>query len=359
MAHTILLLSIAMTFSAHTSGPLQDDDPHSGTVLEPSMTPFDEVTSPAASSTPVNPSNGLNIAAGLTADTISDQPACRPVHLVVLIHGLFGSSADLRNLANAIRTNHPSIVLDLPEVNHGRTRSGIISQSTGLFSHVTDKIQECRATHLSIIGHSLGGITGRFLVHILAEKKIIPDVVTPVHFITIATPHLGMLRWARGFMACIATAAAFLFGPAFQELILCDSVENPLLLEMTSDLFLRSLNLFKQRFTYGCARFDAIVSYESAGLNRINPFELIDYGKKPRLLADKEEIPDLSIEDALKFHTQREETMMTNLNKLKWTKIAIVPIPSLSAHSDVVGKVRGESSIYCDNIIADIVHRFA
>jgi hypothetical protein len=50
----------------------------------------------------------------------------------------------------------------------------------------------------SITGYSLGGLVARYVVGILHYRRFF-DTVKPVNFTTIATPHLGLLKYPTWF----------------------------------------------------------------------------------------------------------------------------------------------------------------
>lgn len=49
-------------------------------------------------------------------------------------------------------------------------------------------------TRFSITGYSLGGLVARYLVGVLHQRKFF-ETVTPVNFMTVATPHIGLVRY--------------------------------------------------------------------------------------------------------------------------------------------------------------------
>lgn len=47
---------------------------------------------------------------------------------------------------------------------------------------------------LSVVGYSLGGLVSRYMVGVLHQRKFF-EKVTPMNFCTVATPHIGLLRY--------------------------------------------------------------------------------------------------------------------------------------------------------------------
>ena len=66
-------------------------------------------------------------------------------------------------------------------------------------SQIDDRIRTIeksgrQVTRFSITGYSLGGLVARYIVGILHHRGFF-DTVAPVNFTTIATPHLGLLKY--------------------------------------------------------------------------------------------------------------------------------------------------------------------
>ena len=64
---------------------------------------------------------------------------------------------------------------------------------------ILDKVQELEkdgkeVSRFSVTGYSLGGLVGRYVIGILHQRKFF-EKVTPINFNTIATPHLGLVRY--------------------------------------------------------------------------------------------------------------------------------------------------------------------
>ena len=113
-------------------------------------------------------------------------------HLVVLIHGLEGFNTDLKYISNKLRQRFPGVLKTLaPDCNHGRTFDGIMNGANRILELVEREIAGGAVKYISFIGHSLGGLYARCVVGLLHQKGMIPSLVIPVNFITLATPHLG------------------------------------------------------------------------------------------------------------------------------------------------------------------------
>jgi hypothetical protein len=134
----------------------------------------------------------------ISLETVASVKSSVPVHLVVLIHGLDGFSSDMEYIATRLKDRYPEPIRTLsPECNHGRTYDGIMNGATRILHCVKNEIKRGDIKYLSIIGHSLGGLYARCLVGLLSKEEIVPNLVTPVNFITMATPHLGSREHAK------------------------------------------------------------------------------------------------------------------------------------------------------------------
>lgn len=51
-----------------------------------------------------------------------------------------------------------------------------------------------KVTKLSVVGYSLGGLVGRYLLGVLHQRDLF-KTITPVNFFTVATPHLGIINY--------------------------------------------------------------------------------------------------------------------------------------------------------------------
>lgn len=140
-----------------------------------------------------------------------------PVHLVTVLHGLWGAPQHVQYIVDAI-TNH-----SLAAASNHRRYTGtqpkvvVLAPSTNAesFAHTYDGIDECsvrvvqeidaecaritiedpsaRIAKFSIIGYSLGGLIARYVVGVLDSRQ--PSFfrdVEPVHFATFASPAIGI-----------------------------------------------------------------------------------------------------------------------------------------------------------------------
>lgn len=166
------------------------------------------------------------------ADDASSPPSAQ-VHLLTLVHGMWGEPAHLSRLAEIVRGTHAKssgdtdsgaieLVVLLAETNRdnhtydgvdwGAERVvrevrtpcafGVVPQNNVYNppgSQVHDEIAKIekgskKVTRFSILGYSFGGLVARYAVGILYSQGFFDDVV-PMNFATIATPNIGLLRY--------------------------------------------------------------------------------------------------------------------------------------------------------------------
>ena len=226
-------------------------------------------------------------------------------------------------------------------------------------------------------GHSLGGLYARYAIGVLYEKKILPDKLEPVNFVTLASPHLGSRQHTKVFSKPVAAAGARLLGSTGFQLMLEDG-GVPLLVRMaTEDPFLAALRSFKMLKLYANVCGDFSVHFCSAAILSANPFKsgsLVQEQpqqdavvlKRARLETDegehveegteiKQALPEVGLivspagreEGELKHDTlfsheaphmrERLVQMLTSLNELNWRKSFVFGRPFL-AHTDIVVK---------------------
>ncbi|TDH70525.1 hypothetical protein CCR75_002829 [Bremia lactucae] len=127
----------------------------------------------------------------------------RATHLVVLQHGLLGSSNDFARFIEIFRTHFQidELFLHAAECNATsffRTYDGVDQGGQRLadeIQEVADKMPLLKK--LSMVGHSLGGLYNRFCIAVLFHRGFF-DKIEPMNFITFASPHLGIRRPRRG-----------------------------------------------------------------------------------------------------------------------------------------------------------------
>lgn len=214
----------------------------------------------------------------------SSTQAVDPTHLLVLVHGLGGSSEDLSFLRWCVRRRaqghmlvHSAQCNDEPM----KTFDGIEEGGSRLASEVRDLVSQNPSLHeISFVGNSLGGIYARYAMGLLYDREHGRIAgLTPHTFLTTATPHLGVGPY--GYIGKLPGGLKRFFGSkalgqTVKELMLLDAEEDdqdssktePLLVTMANPeatvMFLPALAAFKRRCVYANVVNDAMVAYETA-----------------------------------------------------------------------------------------------
>ncbi|KAF8236552.1 DUF676-domain-containing protein [Tricholoma matsutake] len=210
------------------------------------------------------------------------------VHLLVLIHGMWGSPNHCAELSRIVRETHskPSadgVMLEvlIPKANKSRlTDDGIDWCAERVAMEVTNKIQELESngrkiTRFSVTGYSLGGLVGRYLICILYQQGFF-ETIAPVNFHSIATPHLGVPRLPTLVSTVVSSCAPRLMRTG-EQLYCVDrwgSTGKPLLQVMANRerIFYQALALFPYITFYANAINDRTVPYITAAIDIEDPF---------------------------------------------------------------------------------------
>ncbi|GAA5878807.1 hypothetical protein JCM3774_000971 [Rhodotorula dairenensis] len=133
-----------------------------------------------------------------------------PVHLVTVLHGLWGSPQHIQYVVEAVsRQATPGttkVVVLAPSTNaesFAHTYDGIdlcadrvVAEIDAECARITDQDPSARIAKFSIVGYSLGGLIARFCLGVLDSRR--PSFfrdVEPVHFATFASPAIGIPQY--------------------------------------------------------------------------------------------------------------------------------------------------------------------
>ena len=110
------------------------------------------------------------------------------VHVLVLVHGLQGSSYDLRPLRTALQVTHPDLIFLASQSNQDCTDDDISIMGKRLGAEVNKflKQHDQHLSRLSFVGFSLGGLVIRAALPYL--QKYTDRLYT---LLTLSTPHMG------------------------------------------------------------------------------------------------------------------------------------------------------------------------
>ncbi|KAJ8490028.1 hypothetical protein ONZ45_g13353 [Pleurotus djamor] len=210
------------------------------------------------------------------------------IHLLVLVHGMWGHPGHLAEMARIIVETKAAddgprkLHVLLAETNReDGTYDGIDWGAERVAQEVTEEVEKLAAegkkvTHFSVTGYSLGGLVSRYLVGILHQRNFFDDV-QPMNFNTVATPHIGLLRYPSTFSAVINALGPRLLSRTGEQFYCVDtwSNTNRPLLEVMADpamVFYEALSRFKHLRIYANAINDMTVPYPTAAIESSDPF---------------------------------------------------------------------------------------
>ncbi|KAF8555980.1 DUF676-domain-containing protein [Imleria badia] len=219
------------------------------------------------------------------------------IHLLVLIHGMWGNPTHLAYMDKIIRevkgstenaiSDAPELAVLLAKANSDEsTYDGIDWGGERVAQEILEEVKQYenqgkKVTRFSVMGYSLGGLLARYVIGILHQNKFFEKVI-PVNFNTVATPHVGIPR----FPSTFSTIANYI-GPRFLsrtgEQFFCVDKWSPKgrpLLDVLADpdhIFYQALLLFPNIRIYANTINDLTVPYVTAAIEEIDLFA--DYEK--------------------------------------------------------------------------------
>ncbi len=159
-----------------------------------------------------------------------------------------------------------------------KTNDGISRGGTRLCNEIKSVLNSNQSIDkLSIIGCSLGGMYSRYALNLLFDSININTIngrnIELVNFITLASPHCGVVDLVKQSKLCCTGENTFKFAqclakmcilpPTLKQLMLLDN--NKLLINMASiDEYILPLKLFENHIAFGNAKYDTFVSCQSA-----------------------------------------------------------------------------------------------
>ncbi|KII87708.1 hypothetical protein PLICRDRAFT_42219 [Plicaturopsis crispa FD-325 SS-3] len=218
------------------------------------------------------------------------------VHLLVLIHGMWGNPSHLSELDRIIRETKAKLhdteadaelrVL-LPKTNSDEySYDGVDYGGERVAQEIVDEVTEIerngkKVSRFSITGYSLGGLVARYVVGILHQRQFFKDV-SPINFNTFATPHIGLPRYSSVLSSLFHTLGPKLLSRTGEQFYCVDkwSANGRPLLEVMADpdrLFFQGLALFPHIRIYANAVNDVTVPYCTAAIELDDPF--VDFDK--------------------------------------------------------------------------------
>ena len=223
-----------------------------------------------------------------TTSTTDDHAASRrPMHVVVLVHGLLGSEHDLAQVEREVfavaRRIQPAPDVVVVRTRLGSTLDGLESGARRALAALHRALEalgvRSKQAHaklhvrLSIVGHSLGGIYARWLARLIREDDSL--ALHPHAFVTLATPHLGARVPTSSLVNVLRHVSVPRVSRSTRELSLYpgpDETQTLLLRMATQPAFLEALREFPRRILYANVSADIQVPYRTSALATFNAY---------------------------------------------------------------------------------------
>ncbi|RMZ79510.1 hypothetical protein DV737_g3411, partial [Chaetothyriales sp. CBS 132003] len=195
----------------------------------------------------------------------------------------------LNYVADSIRHRYSDdqlIVYSAKRNTGSLTYDGIEIGAERVAKEIEDLLEElARDGHsvnkLSIVGYSLGGLVSRFVIGLLDHKGYF-DRITPVNFVTFATPHLGVRTPLLGYQNHLWNVlGARSLSKSGRQLFMIDNFRHtgrPLLsvLADPESIFIHALAKFQTRCVYTNIVNDRSATFYTTGISRYDPYVHMD-----------------------------------------------------------------------------------
>ena len=181
-------------------------------------------------------------------------------HLVVLVHGLSGTAADLGYLARQLEADASVRVLASgANEPFPRTLDGVDAGG----ARVADEVRQVASAYktISFVGNSLGGLYARAALRELRDGDTFAGL-TPAVFVTTAAPHLGARQTQYGPLAPLLRLLPS--GVAIAKSARDAMLQTSTVADLSCCEALAALALFPKRRAYGSAAGDFMVPTASA-----------------------------------------------------------------------------------------------
>lgn len=206
------------------------------------------------------------------------------MHLVVLVHGLFGNPGHLSAMESSIDNILPPALVKEVYIHKATclspigTFDGISDNAELLYTEIKQLITETGATKLSLIGYSMGGLILRYVIGMFEQERLFLKI-EPVLFATFATPHLGSRNTTPTlFGKAFNTVGPIISGKTGLDLFGVTSVLSDM--SDPKSTFYLGLQRFKHLYLFANASKDRTVPFWTAFIVPINPFsdpELVEW----------------------------------------------------------------------------------
>ncbi|KAM0885036.1 hypothetical protein ACQ4PT_030593 [Festuca glaucescens] len=285
-------------------------------------------------------------------------------HLVVMVHGIVGSTADWKFGAEQFDTLlQDKVIVHCSNRNmHKLTLDGIDVMGERLAQEVIEEINKRpQIKKISFVAHSVGGLVARYAIGRLYRlpRQALENApqslsdnnrgdiygLQAVNFIAVASPHLGsrgnkQVPFLFGVTAIEKIACCvihFIFRRTGKHLFLTDNDDGkpPLLQRMVDDCgdlqFISALQTFKRRVAYSNVGYDHIVGWRTSSIRGCSELpKWVDSTSKiyPHIVYEelsKAESIDQSADIAVvdKDNYTLEELLLRGLKRVSWEKVDV------------------------------------
>ena len=196
-------------------------------------------------------------------------------HLFIIQNGLHGSWRAMKPVKNALEKMNGGMKdcdIYISTVNDRiMSRNGIKECGTRLVQFieniiVTSGLKNILYSTISFITHSFGGLIARYAIGLLYANKLF-NTIRPLMYVSVATPHLGILNEGRKMKhKLINFAARHLAGKTGKELMLLD--REQILVEMSTPntIYSHGLESFARKYTYSNISGDSLVAFRTSAI---------------------------------------------------------------------------------------------
>jgi hypothetical protein len=280
-------------------------------------------------------------------------------HLLFTCHGLLGVADDLyyngEYLRHLLKNHVDTYVLysranELIKTTEGIERCGQRAYEE-LKEFITRYFTPDEKIYFSILGHSFGGLIARECIKNIFEDEQLQEMLIPVSYTSISSPHLGIRRCTDHFLGSAVqfgfnTVVDNAIGKTGKELNLSDDEQDPILLRMSrpGSSHIQALERFKHKMLTGTTYFDGIVPHASSlivsytmgdvPMHGKTSYKVIEYSGFNRSHADLFSIPEVVFHDPVHEKTDLKEhfpdsqnlivihyEMLKNMQQIPWRRV--------------------------------------
>ncbi|ORZ36784.1 putative serine esterase-domain-containing protein [Catenaria anguillulae PL171] len=182
---------------------------------------------------------------------------------------LYGNSSHVRFVVDTMADKHPDlVVLNCSSYGVTLTLDGIDVCGERMIREIMEFKRQCHIRKISFLGYSLGGLIIRYAAGRLLQSGFF-DAIEPMNFITMATPHLGIIS-QRAYVTSL-----ILFRTGLQGTLNDTEYSAPLLWVLTDPNmpFMQALKLFPHIYIAANVVGDRTVPYLTASAQLVNPYD--------------------------------------------------------------------------------------